>query len=92
MQTVTQRGEQDRHHPGGDEGDGEAAAGLEEGAEVADGQYVDRDNGRRQGALDEGAIDEEVYVPQAVAQDRHADTERDQRDETVDQRVPDQLS
>lgn len=80
LEPIAQRLEEDRYDAGGDEGDRQVAAGLENGAEVADDEDVDGDDDGGQGEVDQGSVDDQVYVVEAVAQYRYADGGRDGED------------
>jgi hypothetical protein len=73
LQTIAYRSEDHGHDARGDEGDVKVALRLEHRAQVADHEHVDADDDGGQSAIDQGAVYEEVYVVEAVAQDRDAD-------------------
>ncbi len=79
LQTVPQGREEYGDEARGDERDGEVVLDSEQHAEVAYYQHVKSYDAGGQCTVDEGAVDDEVYVEQAVAQDRNADGERDEQ-------------
>jgi hypothetical protein len=53
------------------------ATRLEHRAQPADDEDVQADDRRGQRAVDQRAVEQEIHVPQAVAQDGHGDGQRD---------------
>ncbi len=75
--------EPDVDHAGRDQREEQVAASPEDGPEPADDKDIDPDNTGAQCEVGEGTVDDDVDVPQAVAQD--SDTHRD-RDQGATQR------
>jgi hypothetical protein len=82
LQAMAQGGEHDRHEAGGRERDQQVAPHLQERRESAHRQNVEPDDARREGTVDEGAVYDEVYVEQVVAQDGDADAQGDEQQST----------
>ena len=76
LETVAQRREQDGDEAGGGQRDEQVLLHAEQRAEVADGEDVEAGDARRQGAVDQHAVDDGVYVPEAAAQNGDADGHR----------------
>jgi hypothetical protein len=64
--------EEHRRKAGRDEGEDQVPAHLQELAQRADDEHVEGDDAGREGAIDQRAVDDEVYAPQVPAQDREA--------------------
>jgi hypothetical protein len=79
LQTLAQGLEQNGDQAGGDERDQEVATCAKQHAHVADDEDVDAADEGGQGAVDEGAVDNEVYVVEAVLQ--YGDSGRDRKAE-----------
>ena len=65
---------------------------MEQRTKVTHDEHIDADYAAAQGAVDEGAVDDQVYVPQPVAQDRHTERERNEKHKAVHARVGDEIS
>ena len=89
LQRRAQRLNEKGDEPGRDEREPEVGALLYERGETADEEHVDRHDAHGQAAVDERAIDQEIDVVEAVAEDRDADREREAEDGEEDERVGD---
>ncbi len=91
LQTVAQRLEHDGGESRGDQRDDQAPLHLQHRAKPTYHQHVENDYAGGQDAVDEGAVDDEVYVEEVVAQDCDTYGEGDEEHERVGDRLPGQV-
>ncbi len=78
LQEVTQRLKKHGHDTCSNERDDQVSTRAERGSQVADHEDIDADDERGEQTVDQRAVDDDINVPQPVAQDGDADRDRKQ--------------
>jgi hypothetical protein len=78
LEAVPQGSEDHRYNAGGEERNQEVLLHPEEVSEVPDDENVDAEDAEGKGAVDQGAVHEDLYAEEAVAHHRQQDTDGDE--------------
>ena len=73
LQSLAHGLEEHGDEPRGEDRDQEVSLDPKHGPYAAHHQHVDPDDARGEGGVDDGSVDDEVYVEEPVAQDSDAD-------------------